>query len=122
MSELKLSDEQKKSLTNQIVKAILDDVTDRRGWRHAWDQFDDDIKIEIEATWKAEIDKILTKVKGDNTALLANHKKLVEALTDVLNGNDIAFNRNQSLASWPDSAFRKQADAALLEAKQWEEK
>jgi hypothetical protein len=35
----------------RIVSAILDDVTDRRGWRQAWDSFDDDVREEIIARW-----------------------------------------------------------------------
>jgi hypothetical protein len=39
-------------LADNIVKAILADVTDRRGWRQEWDGFDWDIQIEIKKTWK----------------------------------------------------------------------
>jgi hypothetical protein len=42
-----------------IVRRILADVTDRRGWRQEWDQFDSEIKDEIQETWKAEILKVL---------------------------------------------------------------
>lgn len=38
----------------EIVDAILVDLTDRRGLRHAWDEIDDDIRDEIKACW-AEI-------------------------------------------------------------------
>jgi len=34
-----------------IVRAILDDMTDRRGFRQNWDAIDPDIQSEIEATW-----------------------------------------------------------------------
>jgi hypothetical protein len=46
---------------NDIVEAILADVTDRRGWRQEWDQFDDGIKLEIQAKWKKLILKELNK-------------------------------------------------------------
>lgn len=46
---------------NAIVKVILADVTDRRGWRQEWDQFDDGIKREIKETWTAEVKRILRK-------------------------------------------------------------
>ena len=33
-----------------VGDAILADITDRRGWRQEWDQFDDDIQEEIRIT------------------------------------------------------------------------
>lgn len=42
--------------TDLAVKAILADVTDRRGWRQEWDMFDEDIQEEIKATWKEILD------------------------------------------------------------------
>lgn len=41
-----------KSLADKIAKAIEADVTDRRGWRHEWDQFDPEVKLEIRRTWR----------------------------------------------------------------------
>ena len=38
-----------------IVVNILEDITDRRGWRQEWDGFDDDVKREIVASWCAII-------------------------------------------------------------------
>jgi hypothetical protein len=35
------------SLAERIAWSILEDVTDRRGWRQEWDQFDTKIKNEI---------------------------------------------------------------------------
>lgn len=32
---------------SEVVNKLLADITDRRGWRQAWDMFDDDIKQEI---------------------------------------------------------------------------
>lgn len=46
-------------MAKKIAKAILDDVTDRRGWRQEWDQFDDGVKREIKQTWHEIIDKCL---------------------------------------------------------------
>jgi hypothetical protein len=37
--------------TQEAVRRILADVTDRRGWRQAWDTFDEDIQEEIKCTW-----------------------------------------------------------------------
>jgi hypothetical protein len=48
-------------LAENIVRTILLDVTDRRGWRQEWDGFDRDIQREIKATWKALILKELAK-------------------------------------------------------------
>lgn len=42
--------------TDKAVAAILADVTDRRGWRQAWDMFDDDIQEEIKVRWKEILD------------------------------------------------------------------
>ena len=39
------------SKEKQIAFSIMEDVTDRRGWRQEWDQFDDDIKEEIFQRW-----------------------------------------------------------------------
>lgn len=47
----------------QIVKAILADVTDRRGWRQAWDEFDEDIKQEIQESWEGIVNEILREKK-----------------------------------------------------------
>ena len=44
-----------------IVKAILADVTDRRGWKQEWGQFDTDTKREIKATWTALVLRELEK-------------------------------------------------------------
>lgn len=33
------------------VNTIIDDLTDRRGLRHAWDEIDEDIKGEIQIEW-----------------------------------------------------------------------
>ena len=34
------------------VMLILQDLTNRRGWRQEWDGFDDDIKVEIIEEWR----------------------------------------------------------------------
>jgi hypothetical protein len=46
--------------TQKAVDAILADVTDRRGWRQAWDTFDDDIQEEIKEKWKSILDGLNT--------------------------------------------------------------
>jgi len=48
------------TLAQIIATNILADVTDRRGWRHEWERFDDDIQIEIFDTWIEIIEKALT--------------------------------------------------------------
>ena len=49
------------SLETRIVSAILWDVTDRRGWRQEWDEFDDGIKKEIVAEWVALVHREIWK-------------------------------------------------------------
>lgn len=44
--------------TDEAVKRILADVTDRRGWRQAWDMFDEDIQEEIKVEWKRILDEL----------------------------------------------------------------
>lgn len=39
------------AIARKAVTRIIDDLTDRRGLRHAWDGIDDDIRAEIESTW-----------------------------------------------------------------------
>jgi len=48
-------------VAKEIVKAVLDDVTDRRGWRQEWDRFDSDIQQEIRETHTDIVKKILQK-------------------------------------------------------------
>lgn len=38
-------------LGGEIVKELLDDLTDRKGLRHEWESIDDDIKKEIIERW-----------------------------------------------------------------------
>ena len=52
------------SCTKKIVKAILADATDRRGWRQEWDQFDDEVRKEIHRDWAKIIDDILAKQRN----------------------------------------------------------
>jgi hypothetical protein len=46
-------------VAHDIREALLDDITDRRGWRQEWNGFDDDIQEEIKATFD---DIILSKL------------------------------------------------------------
>ncbi len=50
-----------KAVTEEIVKAILADVTYRRGWRQAWDGFDDDIRAIIKDEWRLLVQEKLTE-------------------------------------------------------------
>lgn len=47
-----MSDNANRKLADEIVAAIVDDLTDRRGLKHEWYQIDDDIKEEILTTWR----------------------------------------------------------------------
>ena len=40
-----------KSLEERIVDAILEDLTDRRGFRQEWDLVDEDVRSEIKERW-----------------------------------------------------------------------
>ncbi len=44
---------------NKIIKAIWNDLSDRKGIADALDQCDDDIKAEIKTYWRDAIVKIL---------------------------------------------------------------
>jgi len=37
---------------DEIVDAIIFDISDRRGLKHKWDQIDDDVQNEIKEAWK----------------------------------------------------------------------
>ena len=50
-----------KTVAEKIRDAILADVTDRRGWRQEWDEFDADIQDEIKRTWLFKIQTILDR-------------------------------------------------------------
>lgn len=51
---------EKEKLARKIADAILQDVTDRRGWRQEWEGFDEDIQKEIKDTWVQIIKKELS--------------------------------------------------------------
>ena len=44
-------------LAERIAKKVLENITDRRGWRQEWDGFDAEIKEEIETSLTEEIDQ-----------------------------------------------------------------
>lgn len=48
-------------IAEQIADEILNDVTDRRSWRQAYDNFDEEVQQEIRETW---IKKIKAKLDG----------------------------------------------------------
>ena len=49
--ELEGVDDMNIDTATRIMKALIADITDRRGWRQAWDTFDDDVQEEIKATF-----------------------------------------------------------------------
>jgi hypothetical protein len=51
-------------IADSIVSAILRDLKDRRGLRHAWERIDEDIQLEIENAWKEIILDGLRKVEN----------------------------------------------------------
>jgi hypothetical protein len=57
----------------------------------------------------------LAQVVQQKDALSVANQTLRKALQDVVNGNDLALARGASIENWRNSAFRKQAVAALAE-------
>lgn len=55
MEELRTSEDP----VDKIVAAFWDDITDRRGFRQAMDECDDDIKIEIVEEWREKVKKLV---------------------------------------------------------------
>ena len=51
--------ERKEGLSSAVVQTILDDLTDRRGLRHEWDNIDDDIQKEIIDKWTALVKELV---------------------------------------------------------------
>lgn len=41
------------AIENRIIDALIDDIKDRRGLKHEWNQIDADVVEEIRAKWKA---------------------------------------------------------------------
>lgn len=39
------------SKASQLVDAIIEDLSDRRGLRHEWEQIDEEVQDEIKAAW-----------------------------------------------------------------------
>jgi len=72
--------------------------------------------LERIADLAAEVDELERKGKdlcsAYGNSLITIHD-LRKALQDVVNGNDLAHSRKQTLQSWPESHFRKQAVAVL---------
>lgn len=47
----------------KAVRRLLDDLTDRRGLRQAWDEIDEEIQGEIEVRWAEIIDAAFGRKK-----------------------------------------------------------
>ena len=56
---MKLTQTQLDELSKQIFKKVEDDLRDRRGIRHEWDQVDQDIQEEIRSTNEEKIKSVL---------------------------------------------------------------
>jgi hypothetical protein len=50
----------------QIVEEVIDEITNRKGLRHQWDNVDVDIQLEIQATMADRVDAVLKKLIGFN--------------------------------------------------------
>jgi hypothetical protein len=44
-----------RDVCDEVVDAILNDLTDRKGLRHVWEDIDEDTQNEIKETWAAII-------------------------------------------------------------------
>jgi hypothetical protein len=47
-----------------IVEEVIDELTNRKGLRHEWDNVDVDIQLEIQATMADRVDAVLKKLFG----------------------------------------------------------
>jgi len=52
-----------KDMSESIVDAIVDDLTDRRGLRQEWEQIDDGIQYEIKKKWRGIVRREIKKDK-----------------------------------------------------------
>ena len=62
--------------------------------------------------------ELRTAILGDTAPVSTDSEKLaiaVKALKNIIDGNDLACERGESMASWMDSDFRRQAKDALKE-------
>lgn len=50
----------------QIVEEVIDEITNRKGLRHQWDNVDVEIQLEIQATMVDRVDAVLKKLLGFN--------------------------------------------------------
>lgn len=46
----------------EVVKRILDDLTDRKGLRHAWESIDEEIQQEIIEAWRESAFEVIAGV------------------------------------------------------------
>jgi hypothetical protein len=54
----------KPPLATQIVDALKDDFTDRRGLRQAWEDIDADVQNEILEQWESLVEKLIASAVG----------------------------------------------------------
>lgn len=47
-----------------IVEEVIDELTNRKGLRHQWDNVDTEIQTEIQATMADRVDGVLKKLLG----------------------------------------------------------
>ena len=55
-------------MASAAVLVIVEDLTNRRGLRHAWDEIDDEVRAEIVEEWKqAIVNAARATLSGGNT-------------------------------------------------------
>jgi hypothetical protein len=115
MSELKLSDEQIDNAARAMINAPYVGRFPLTKEPDMWRQASEVTKDFWRGNARAAAPHLQSQpdpVDGDRTALLASHKKLVDALRYV---------QDKCQLYGAADAAREKIDAALLEAKQWEE-
>lgn len=53
-------------IAKSAVADIIDDMTDRGGFRHMWDSLDEATKTEIRSSWEEIVERKLRAVAYDN--------------------------------------------------------
>lgn len=89
------------ALAEEIAAKILADVTDRRGWRQAWDDFDANVREEIKRDHSTLAENVLRskqKVSISEDERVADILEGIVHFGDALRGRDDALSR--SLREW----------------------
>lgn len=53
----------RRNMASRIVELIVEDLTDRKGLRQAWEGIDEDITEEIKAAWRDKAFEIIADIR-----------------------------------------------------------